>query len=501
MPTRPKISLTDPDAFTLSHLPSEIIALIYAYYLAQDPLESRSQFLNLLVLSKEVYSENAWRLYEAVELNDQNHKAFFDGLWSGSRDIDVCPDPCPPFFLGEAPPFLRLRASAMALAREIEGYSHPKRRLKRPSHIPSNISYQEYEYESYIPFHLHPAIRKLLLIRQCRRLYIDSWQAFVGLRKANDLVRDAVNAWPREHDIRHAESSHYTWISDPLFSSVTHLSFGETVSLDAPDTSEERFPRRSKSFGPALKHVCLSFNDKCYDLEAEYEEEAQFGELDQFEERYFNDGIAKLLRERISFALRFHVDEKTSLTLHNAWPDEIERGLADTMIYELPRSTENGDGEWKRQIAMTTREMECYMSELEERMEDGRWGADAWRPKIKPWKVRFTNMAPIPPNTDIISAVLDDYPFNQDEHFDRLFKKWWDEVVSFEGPVKCDCCEIFKKRHPKINAYKYSYSTRRENFASIRERADEIREEYELLQSSEVAFYESQVASYEYPWL
>ncbi|ODN76282.1 hypothetical protein L202_06210 [Cryptococcus amylolentus CBS 6039] len=264
------------DLTTLSPLPSEVISLIYDYYLAQNPLESRSQFLSLITLSKEVYSENAWRLYEAVELNNQNHKAFFDGLWS-AREIHFCQNPCPPH--------LRCEASAKALAREIEGYSHSKRRLKRPSHIPSRISYHKYEYESYIPFHLHPAIRKLLHIHQCRRLYIDSWKAFNGLRKGNDSVRDAVNAWPREHDIRNAESSDYTWITDPLFSSVTHLSFGETVSVHAPHTSDERFAVKYKSFGPALKHVCLSFNDTYYNMEAEYEEAAQLGNLDEVEKR------------------------------------------------------------------------------------------------------------------------------------------------------------------------------------------------------------------------
>ncbi|ODN79062.1 hypothetical protein L198_07941 [Cryptococcus wingfieldii CBS 7118] len=465
MASRVKTPLADSDGFTLSHLPSEIISLIYAYYLAQNPLESRSQFLNLLVLSKEVYSENAWRLYEAVELNDQNHKAFFDGLWS-RRDIHVCQDPCPPH--------LRCEASAKALAQEIEGYSHPKRRLKRPSDSPSKISYQKYEYESYIPFHLHPAIRKLLLIRQCRRLYIDSCQAFVGLQMGNESVRDAVTVWPPGHDIRHAEPSGYTWISDPLFSSVTHLSFGETVSLVDPDTTDEISAVKYKSFGPALKHVCLSFNDKFYDLEGQYEAAARFGELDEFEEKQSSESIAKLLREGLSFALRPEVDEKTSLTLHNAWPDDIELGLADTMIYELPRSTENGDDDWKRQIAMMTWDMESHMSELQERMRDDRLGANVWRPTIKPWKIRFTNMAPIPPNTDIISAVLDDNTLGQNEPVDGLFKKWWEEVVSFEGPVKCDCCEIFKKRHPKINAYKYSYNTRRENFEIIEEEADDL---------------------------
>ncbi|ODN88043.1 hypothetical protein L198_06783 [Cryptococcus wingfieldii CBS 7118] len=422
------------DLTTLSPLPSEVISLIYAYCLARNPLESRSQFLNLLVLSKKVYSENAWRLYEAVELNNQNHKAFFDGLWSRG-EIHVCQNPCPPY--------LRCEASAKALAREIEGYSHPKRQLKRPSHIPSKISY---EYESYIPFHLHPAIRKLLLIRQCRRLYIDSWRAFVGLEKRNESVRDAVNAWPPGHDIRHAEPSDYAWISDSLFFSVTHLSFGETVSLVAPEISSVKY----KFFGPALKHVCLSFNDTFYDLEAVYKEAAQSGRLYEFKERQSRESITELLQERLSFALRFWVDEKTSLTLHNAWPDDIDPGLADTMIYELPRSTKNGDGDWWRQIAMTTSEMKAYRSELEKRMKDDRWGADAWRPTMKPWKIRFTNMAPIPPNTDIISAVLGDYPLGQDERFDGLFKKWWEEVVCFEGPVKCDCCEIFKKKHPKV---------------------------------------------------
>ncbi|ODN79065.1 hypothetical protein L198_07946 [Cryptococcus wingfieldii CBS 7118] len=277
----------------------------------------------------------------------------------------------------------------------------------------------------------------------------------------------------------------------PLFSSVTHLSFGETVSLEACHLSDERFAVKYKSFGPALKHVCLSFNDIFHDLEAEYEEAARFGDLDEFEEREPRERITKLLHKRLSFTLRSDVDEKTSLTLHNAWPDDIEPGLADTMIYELPRSTDNGEEDWERQLAMTTWEMTSYMSELQERMQDDRLGANVWRPTIKPWKIRFTNMAPIPPNTDIISAVLDDCLLVRDQHFEGLFKKWWEEVVSFEGPVKCDCCEIFKKGHPKINAYKYSYNTRRENFEIIREEAGEIREEYELFKEAEADFYDN----------
>ncbi|ODN76188.1 hypothetical protein L202_06109 [Cryptococcus amylolentus CBS 6039] len=224
-----------------------------------------------------------------------------------------------------------------------------------------------------------------------------------------------------------------------------------------------------KCFGPALKHLCLSFTDAFYNLDREYEEAAEWGTFNEFEERKPRAYITRLLRERLFFAVNSEVDEKTSLTLHNAWPDDFEPGLADTMIYELPRSTENGDGDWKRQLAMTTWEMESHMSELEKRMKDGRWGADVWRPTMKPWNVRFTNMAPIPANTDIISAVLDTDSFGQNELLDGPFKKWWEEVVSFGGSVKCDCCEIFKKGHPKIDAYKYSYNTRRERFKSIRD--------------------------------
>ncbi|ODN76189.1 hypothetical protein, variant [Cryptococcus amylolentus CBS 6039] len=205
-----------------------------------------------------------------------------------------------------------------------------------------------------------------------------------------------------------------------------------------------------KCFGPALKHLCLSFTDAFYNLDREYEEAAEWGTFNEFEERKPRAYITRLLRERLFFAVNSEVDEKTSLTLHNAWPDDFEPGLADTMIYELPRSTENGDGDWKRQLAMTTWEMESHMSELEKRMKDGRWGADVWRPTMKPWNVRFTNMAPIPANTDIISAVLDTDSFGQNELLDGPFKKWWEEVVSFGGSVKCDCCEIFKKGHPKV---------------------------------------------------
>ncbi|OXH01135.1 hypothetical protein C370_07268 [Cryptococcus neoformans A1-35-8] len=274
---------------------------------------------------------------------------------------------------------------------------------------------------------------------------------------------------------------------DPLFFSVTHLSFGIHVSLVALlPTSDERSAVQYKSFGPALKHVCLSFNDTFYDLEPEYEDAAQFGLLDEFKEREPREGITKLLRERLSLALRPEVDEM-SLTLHNAWPDDFEPGLADTMIYELPRNTENGDGDWKRQIAMMTWEMEAYMFEWEERMQDDRLGANVWRPTMKSWKIRFTNMAPIPPNTDIVSAILNDYPLGQDEHFDGLFKKWWEEVVSFEGSVKCDCCEIFKKGHPKGKI----------QIHPGRERADEIYEEYQFSRAEEES-YDNEAALYGY---
>ncbi|ODN96264.1 hypothetical protein I350_08271 [Cryptococcus amylolentus CBS 6273] len=66
MPSHPKTSLTDPEALSLSSLPSEI---------------NRSHFLNLVTLSKEIYFENVSRLYEVVELDDWNCEAFLEGVW------------------------------------------------------------------------------------------------------------------------------------------------------------------------------------------------------------------------------------------------------------------------------------------------------------------------------------------------------------------------------------------------------------------------------------
>ncbi|WVQ76145.1 hypothetical protein IAR50_005795 [Cryptococcus sp. DSM 104548] len=43
-PSFSKTPLPLPDIVTLSPLPSDIISLIYSYFLAQNPLESRSQF-------------------------------------------------------------------------------------------------------------------------------------------------------------------------------------------------------------------------------------------------------------------------------------------------------------------------------------------------------------------------------------------------------------------------------------------------------------------------
>ncbi|TYJ52750.1 hypothetical protein B9479_006648 [Cryptococcus floricola] len=75
MPTSPsETSPPCPDITTLSPLPSEIISVIYSHYLAQKPLESRSRFLNLLTFFREIYEENAWRMYEVVELDDRNYE-------------------------------------------------------------------------------------------------------------------------------------------------------------------------------------------------------------------------------------------------------------------------------------------------------------------------------------------------------------------------------------------------------------------------------------------
>ncbi|WVQ76139.1 hypothetical protein IAR50_005787 [Cryptococcus sp. DSM 104548] len=76
-------ALAHSDITALSPLPSEVVSLLYSHFLAQNSIEDRSHFINLISLYKEIYSENAWRMYEIVELTEQNHRKFFRGYGAG----------------------------------------------------------------------------------------------------------------------------------------------------------------------------------------------------------------------------------------------------------------------------------------------------------------------------------------------------------------------------------------------------------------------------------
>ncbi|TYJ51823.1 hypothetical protein B9479_007578, partial [Cryptococcus floricola] len=254
-----KSPVSHPDALTLSSLPSEIVALIYSFYLAQNPIENRSHFLNLITLSKEIYSENTWRLYEVVQLDDQNCRAFFKGVWATGD-----------FFTKAT----RLQSSSVDmidgndwsdtprdLVDEMELFTPPRRPLERPTYLSSdsNAPYATYEYASHVPFHLDPRIRKVLLIRQCRRLYIDSWNAFEELRRCNCGNQNEALYWRDGRAFK-------DWAIEPLFFSVTHLSFGTRfmTSYQKGVPSNRSWLGQYELFGLSLKHICLALCDDFY---------------------------------------------------------------------------------------------------------------------------------------------------------------------------------------------------------------------------------------------
>ncbi|ODN76262.1 hypothetical protein L202_06192 [Cryptococcus amylolentus CBS 6039] len=275
------------------------------------------------------------------------------------------------------------------LVDEIELFTPPRRPLERPTYLSSDsyAPYATYEYESHVRFHLHPCIRQVLLIRQCRRLYIDSCNAFEGLQMCNHEVQRLATCWL---DGKVSKD----WAIEPLFFSVTHLSFGTPFMADYHFTDP---PNRDwlievELFGPSLKHICLTLCDDFYDVDSWDGPE------------HARKRVVETLEGDLSFEVWPTIDQKTSLTLHDARPEAFPVGLADTVIYEMPRRTDAGVDEWKEQIMMIKGDMGCYMSELGYELRQGEAGADSWKPQFQPWKIRFTNMAPLPADVGIFPS-------------------------------------------------------------------------------------------------
>ncbi|WVQ76142.1 hypothetical protein IAR50_005791 [Cryptococcus sp. DSM 104548] len=156
-------------------------------------------------------------------------------------------------------------------------YSPPTQLLEPPANIlpDSRVPYAEYEYESHVPFHLHPAIRKLLLIRQCRRLHINSWEVFELQKVYNEDIQEALDDFWLSRTDAFLEPDyafyHQSWMADPLFFSVTHLSFGEKLMTEYEESFEFSFDGPAEvqfmPFSSALEHVCLRLGDSVYDAQ------------------------------------------------------------------------------------------------------------------------------------------------------------------------------------------------------------------------------------------
>ncbi|WVQ84749.1 hypothetical protein IAT38_006906 [Cryptococcus sp. DSM 104549] len=79
-----------PTLTTLAPLHSDIVSLIFDFFVDTIPLHSR-QFQDLLILSRDIYAANAARLYEDVVLDEKNSRGFFfseDGR-DESREKDI----------------------------------------------------------------------------------------------------------------------------------------------------------------------------------------------------------------------------------------------------------------------------------------------------------------------------------------------------------------------------------------------------------------------------
>ncbi|ODN96260.1 hypothetical protein I350_08265 [Cryptococcus amylolentus CBS 6273] len=203
-------------------------------------------------------------------------------------------------------------------------------------------------------------------------------------------------------------------------------------------------------FGLALQNISLSLSD---DFDSENKKFDGYGwDRDLSVHSKTEEYVTYLFQTELSSALWPSANQKTSLTLHNARPEEFEAKLADTMVYELPRETVDDD-EWMGQMLLAMDlEMANHIIELDSLMRLDDVTADK-RPTAKPWKICLTNLAPIPSDVDICRAALTAYSCSRDRHSQRLaqlFRKWWHGVVSFEGPAKCECCEVFGKGHPRI---------------------------------------------------
>ncbi|ODN79069.1 hypothetical protein L198_07952 [Cryptococcus wingfieldii CBS 7118] len=101
-------------------------------------------------MSKKIYSENALRLYEVVELSDSNYSMFFRGLWSEGQLHESTP-PCPSWMLRETDRS-RSPTGPGDFLEQMEQYTPPTIYVERPAHLArSGVICTNYKYGIHIP--------------------------------------------------------------------------------------------------------------------------------------------------------------------------------------------------------------------------------------------------------------------------------------------------------------------------------------------------------------
>ncbi|ODN79057.1 hypothetical protein L198_07936 [Cryptococcus wingfieldii CBS 7118] len=404
----PSITISD-----LPPLPPEIISMIFRHFFFLNHRYCNRHHIQFMRLSRAFYAHHARKLYEQVEIDDANCDSFLEGIWKHTSPISRR-DP--------------LSFGGCILLSGTDG---------RPV-WPSSLHKQLYSYcpsqpggagepllyvspgsqtggHAVVPFSLDPFIRKILLLRQCRKISINSRGALDLLRHAGGHVQMRISTLPKVVGVWKKERFPVmSWLKEPLLSSVSHVALGRiSKSLTYPA------PVDSPLFGPELKHICVSPSRGFYE-----------NYPNAFWVPLRRQIVTSFIQQAPSFATGPNKDNLTSFTLHqNAKPGSTRDSLADTMIYDLPR---------KRAL----RRWKVQWPEVKSGLKGN------WTPGKKPWRIRVRNMAPHPPDADVPKIILKAFARENealDEECEALFRKWFGETVSFEEARVCDCCGVFQK--------------------------------------------------------
>ncbi|ODN76271.1 hypothetical protein L202_06199 [Cryptococcus amylolentus CBS 6039] len=414
-PTTPPVAI---DIVTLYPLPPEIIVLIFTHFLAQTLSSRKPHFIEFILLSKEIYAQYAWRLYERVVLDDRNCELFFGGLWSMDDALG--------YPLGGGRGMDGRREGAWVDGLMGKSYvpvkSPPNSPLERPS----------FEYDSTAAFHLPPSLRKVLLIRQCRQVSFETYGAFRTFLRVAEGVRKAVQAIPVAPSPDQCVFLPGQRVNGPLFSSVSHVSFGEQfMPLLGTVYDHDKPALENCNFGPRLKNVCMRHDHAFYaeDIDGSGQFPTKY-----VARQYSNaDAVSRLLEGHLNFH-RGVEGKGTSLAYHNARRAYFRKGSADTVVYDMSRMDEAYG--WEEQLNDTMAYIRRCMDRLRlsSDLNIGMLASDKYP------MIRFTGIS-LPPGFNLPSFYMGDYyPGQHPQRFEALFRSWFESTVAFVEKVGCMCC-------------------------------------------------------------